>query len=342
VPTPRPSACGLSLGAAARAKLSPYQLFGRLSPHSCSDSLYFGTTRLSGVCAPLFRKYPGFLSTADGGAYHSEWWQVVTSDGFTPAFHVLYKFKESMTLAQRFRTAASRGVALDFEVWDAAAGQLLRVYKDAVYRGATGAFGCRDPMGTTSAIEFGFSEQGWCWGAGQSKGCASPNPSIASVDFGVAVPNSDDSACPFVYRDSVKTASAKVASFLFFLPSGAPPTGAPTGFYCPKSGPTGFALSALLFAVGLGALLAGAVARVRRGEAVREEELRQALAMQSSRPLLLSGEQRVRLVENEVAAARASAAASAPAPETAAAGPAVKSEAEQVKGGGESLVLKVA
>jgi hypothetical protein len=40
---------------------------------------------------------------------------MVTSDGFTPLLHVLYKFSGEDTLAARFQDAAADGVSVDFE-----------------------------------------------------------------------------------------------------------------------------------------------------------------------------------------------------------------------------------
>jgi hypothetical protein len=177
-------------------------MFGRLAAGACAESLEYGPVALDAEeCSAVFASHPGFLSTGPAAdTWHLGWWQLVTADGFTPLFHIFYKFADVATLADRFAAAAGGGgVAVDFEVWDAALGVQLATFDAATYCGATGAFdrpggspfaaAAAESAADGDAIRVGFSGDDWCWGAkGGTVDCSAVDlVNTATVAYGVAV-----------------------------------------------------------------------------------------------------------------------------------------------------------
>ena len=252
-------------------------MFGRLATDACAESLAYGPIAIDNEeCSDVFLEYPGFISTESGeqGTWHYGWWQLVTADGFTPLFHIFYHFSDVLTLGDRFSEAtSSTGVAVTYEVWDATMGSQLAYFDGAAYHGASGAFETRNPFDATK-VSIGFSDDDWCWGAksGIVDCNAADLANVATVAYGVAVANTDDGACAKLHNGSTTAAAAflegqGVVTYLLYAHANAPPTPAPTTFFCDFDGSASvFALSLSALVCCLGAVLLALVARLGRCE----------------------------------------------------------------------------
>ena len=289
-------------------------MFGRLAADACAESLAFGPVAIDDEeCSEVFLDYPGFISTDSGDqdSWHLGWWQLVTADGFTPLFHIFYRFNDVLTLNDRFSEATSgAGVDVTYEVWDAAMEVQLAHYDGATYHGASGAFETKNPFDATK-VSIGFSDDDWCWGAksGVVDCNAADLTNEATVAYGVAVANTDDGACAKLHNGSTTSTTdilegQGVVTYLLYEHVNAPPTSAPTTFFCDFDGSAGvFALSLSALVCGFGAVLLALVARLGRCEEAKasfDQDYNLWLSGQQKANHELTEIERVRQMEFEV------------------------------------------
>jgi len=116
---------GLWLGATAAAVLFPstasdnspssqQQLFAVVGGQNCATNLTYGPQAIT-EAGSADGKYPYFFSTntTSKDVPHTEWLQIVTSDGSNELFRIYWSFRTAKTLAQRFEEGGSDIISAD-------------------------------------------------------------------------------------------------------------------------------------------------------------------------------------------------------------------------------------
>jgi len=208
-------------------------LFAMISASQCAENLGYGPQQL--VCEGVEDKFDfnptlqhGFLSTHSAQRYHQGWWQMVTMDGWNPLFHIVYKFKEEMTLQERFETASREGVLVDYEIWDGGFTRKLKKYTNVRYFGADNEVVTAETFATTKNIWFdaesprhqaGFSQNNWLWGA--ARGIVNGNDNECNgnqVDWGHGNYDSTDSfSCKRIYQNGVWEELNTAVSYMYMI-----------------------------------------------------------------------------------------------------------------------------
>ena len=92
-----------------------YELFGVVGGLECAAGLHFGKQPISkrGSADGVFSSY---MSTIAGNVPHTNWMQVVTSDGVNELFRIHWTFGTAKTVAQRIADAVSTGEHVSYRV----------------------------------------------------------------------------------------------------------------------------------------------------------------------------------------------------------------------------------
>ena len=99
------------------------QLFAVIGATQCAENLYYGPQSIS-KSGSADGQRPYYLSTATSSKNipHTDWIQVVTSDGTTELFRIYWTFSTARTLAEHFSTAVSSGESVSYRIVDTANG----------------------------------------------------------------------------------------------------------------------------------------------------------------------------------------------------------------------------
>jgi hypothetical protein len=208
-------------------------LFAVVGGQSCAGNLYYGPQAIttSGSADGL---HPYFLSTSNSLA-HTQWLQIVTSDGTNELFRIYWTFDTARTVEGHFTTAVSQGVAVSFVVYDASSS--LEYTSSGTWWFSSSA-AITSSTFAVATTQYGFSTKDGIWGA--FTGVGDPNnymqsDSISSKFWGVGTwYHWDDTYCFLVYRDGYVYNTdhrADVKSFMYYLDAVSPtqvPTAMPT------------------------------------------------------------------------------------------------------------------
>ena len=217
------------------------ELFAVVGGAECAESLYYGpqSVTTSGSSDGL---HSFFLSTntVSKDFAHTEWLQIVTSDGSTELFRIYWTFSTAKTLAQRFVSVVGGSEPVSYEVHDAASGQVYTYSGTWWFSGAAGNMGSRFAASTTQCC---FSSSNGVWGGGP--GVVDGNDITDSHLWGLGAhyhQGSSDQTCSTVYMQGVAHAySTAVKSYMYYEGSGptAVSTAAPSNpTTAPSSYPT--------------------------------------------------------------------------------------------------------
>lgn len=176
-PTQRPSTIAPSAAPSTLAPSSPtkapttmddYELFAVLGGAECAEALYYGPSALSTSGSADGHAFYLWTQSPYAKIEHSEWLQIVTSDGSNELFRVYWSFSDYKTLSQRFSAAPSTGQVVSYRVVDTAG------LNGVAGKGYTYSGSWRFSNGASiSAAKFnvlastlGFSADDGAWGAG--------------------------------------------------------------------------------------------------------------------------------------------------------------------------------
>lgn len=195
------------------------QLFAVVGGSSCAESLYYGPQRITefGSADGLYLFY---LSTAtmSRDVPHSEWLEIVTSDGSTELFRIHWIFTTTKTLAQRFADAVAVGEKVGFRVEDASTGQTYMY--DTTWRFSGTSRITISTFDVTTTM-FGFSANDGDWSTGIQ---ATPTTAWGISSRG----GSDASSCGYVFNNGVPTYYYKSKAYMYYFAEPPPPTATPT------------------------------------------------------------------------------------------------------------------
>jgi hypothetical protein len=206
-------------------------LFAVVGGQSCAENLYYGPQAITTAgSADGLRPY--FLSTSKNVA-HTQWLQIVTSDGTTELFRIYWTFSTARTVEGHFTTAVSQGVAVSFVVYDASSSLEYSYSGTWWFSNSAAITSSKFAVATT---QYGFSADDGIWGAFNGVGNPNGVPSgYASAKFwGVGNwDSSDSSECSKVYKNGVlyNNYGTGVKSYMYYFDPVSPtqmPTVAPT------------------------------------------------------------------------------------------------------------------
>jgi hypothetical protein len=244
LPTPSPTTSPSARPLPAGQQL----LFAVVGGQSCAENLYYGPQAIttSGSADGL---RPYFLSTSKNVA-HTQWLQIVTSDGTNELFRIYWTFNAARTVEGHFTTAVSQGVAVSFVVYDAGSSLEYSYSGTWWFSNSAAITSSKFAVATT---QFGFSADDGIWGAFNGVGNPNGVPSgYASAKFwGVGNwDSSDSSECSKVYKNGVlyNNYGTGVKSYMYYfdpvsptqMPTVAPsrPTPLPSASSAPTAVPT--------------------------------------------------------------------------------------------------------
>lgn len=210
------------------------ELFAVIGGASCAENLFYGPQSITET-GSADGNYPFFLSTstASKDVAHSQWLQIVTSDGVKELFRIYWTFNTKKTLAARFAGAVSAGEVVDYEVVVAETGASYSY--SGFWRFSSNA-AITANIFATPTTQCCFSADDGVWGAGigtiDGDGLGYQN----TLFWGQGNWDTSDSACKTVFRaGEAYTEYVAAKSFMYYYatpyPTAAPtlqPTIAPT------------------------------------------------------------------------------------------------------------------
>lgn len=107
-------------------------------------------------------------------------------------------------------------------------------------------------------------------------------PVASSMAYGVVAQFGSDATCGALLMNGQATPHTDLVSYLYFEPTHAPPTPAPTTAFCDGPSVAAFALSLALFVASLLLIVGSAAVRVGRAE---DNKVREVEQVRSSSPL---------------------------------------------------------
>lgn len=235
VPTRGPSAAPSMLPTAAPTVSASVGgdplLFAVVGGSSCAEALYYGPQAITGAgSADGLRPYFLSTSTFAKDVAHTNWLQVVTTDGVTESFRIYWVFTAPKTLAQRFAGAVSFGEAVSYRVVDAESGQEYSY--SGTWRFSNSAAITTSKFDAVSTMP-AFSADDGAWGAGSGTVDANGSGFTAASFWGVGNWDSNDGDCAKIYKAGVvMLTSTNSKSYMYYYAPGVPslsPTAAPTG-----------------------------------------------------------------------------------------------------------------
>lgn len=183
-------------------------LFAVLGGRRCAEDIQYGPLTISTSGASSGgTQYPYYLSTRSPGYDfpHTEWTQVVTSDGTNELFRIYWTFQIAKTLSNRIVDATGSGESVDYRVVDASTGTEYD-YQGVWYfsKFAYVDYG----MFQTSTTATGFSYSSGAWGAGSGDVDGAFGSYVTSNFWGIGNwGGSDYYECSTVYRAGVPDSS---------------------------------------------------------------------------------------------------------------------------------------
>ena len=177
------------------------QLFAVVGGASCSESLYYGPQYIT-QSGSEDGKYPYFLSTntLSNAVEHTNWLQIVTSDGSNELFRIYWSFRTAKTLAQRFYSATLGNEVVDYRI--------VTNTGDTYYKSGTWRFSNSAQLYTTkfsvTSTTCCFSVDDGAWGAGSGTIDANGSGYSAAQFWGIGNWDAGDSYCTYVYRNGVR------------------------------------------------------------------------------------------------------------------------------------------
>jgi hypothetical protein len=180
---------------------------------SCAESLYYGPQDVS-TRGSRDGQHSSYLSTSTQyrNVPHTDWLQVVTSDGTTELFRIYWTFDTARTLEQHFITAVQSGVAVNYRVVTAAGEE---------YEGTdTWLFATESGITAdtfdTSSTRCCFSATGGAWGLGEASVQGRAVVAWGQGNFG----GSDAADCGnvFVNGKLQRSAGNSAISYLYYIP----------------------------------------------------------------------------------------------------------------------------
>jgi len=145
----------------ARPSVVNQQLFAVLGSSSCAENLYYGPQAITEY-GSADGQYPYYLSTntLSRNVPHTDWLQIVTSDGANELFRIHWTFSTAKTIAQRFADAVAVGENVDLRVEVANTGQTY-LY-DATWRfSSTSRITTQTFDVTTTTCCFSYDNGAW-------------------------------------------------------------------------------------------------------------------------------------------------------------------------------------
>eukprot|EP00598_Pedospumella_elongata_P004182 CAMPEP_0184973302 /NCGR_PEP_ID=MMETSP1098-20130426/5147_1 /TAXON_ID=89044 /ORGANISM="Spumella elongata, Strain CCAP 955/1" /LENGTH=581 /DNA_ID=CAMNT_0027495749 /DNA_START=82 /DNA_END=1824 /DNA_ORIENTATION=- len=202
-----------------------YELFAVLTAQSCAEGLYYGPNEIT-TDGGVGGNYPAFLSTntPNKDLLHTEWVQVVTTDGKNELFRIYWSFETPRTLADHFINAVASGEKVSYRVVRKSDGAEFTF--NGVWWFSNGA-GDLATKFATPTVQYGFSLDDGVWGAG--KDAINGNGALyASVVFwGVGNWDSADvQNCYYIHTQGSRASYPNTKTYMYFetipKPSGAP------------------------------------------------------------------------------------------------------------------------
>jgi hypothetical protein len=224
-PTPAPSAAPSNTASptfpapTARPSFSPQptilgqELFAVVGGDSCAESLYYGPQDIT-TTGSRDGQHPYYLSTSTAYRYvqHTDWLQIVTSDGTNELFRVYWTFDTARTLAQHFATAVQSGVAVSYRVVTAAGGAYVGT---DTWTFSTGSGVTAGTFETTST-RCCFSASDGAWGLGEATVQGRAVVAWGQGNFG----GSDTADCKDAYVNGKLRSGAGngAVSYFYYIP----------------------------------------------------------------------------------------------------------------------------
>lgn len=161
-----------------------YELFAIVGGSECATSLYYGPSPIS--LTGSADGHTHYISTASKMP-HSEWLQIVTSNGVNEIYRIYWTFNDYQTLAQRFIDAVRVGHYVEYRVVDKAGWSGLFTsatkwpgatvtYYYIIWRFSSAANITANTFAVSKSTK-GFSAHGGLWGAGYNRVDTAYSPS---------------------------------------------------------------------------------------------------------------------------------------------------------------------
>jgi len=207
------------------------QMFAVVGGNSCASSLNYGALSIT-EAGSAGGQYPYFLSTSTQSASipHTDWLQIVTSDGTNELFRIYWTFPTAKTIADRFVDAYSTGEPVSYRVVTPNEGETYSYNATWRFSSVSNIYAFQFTIQSTACC---FSSNYGAWGAGADTVDGNGNSIQSNQFWGIGNFNSADStACHVVYSEGVpNTAYPAPKAYMYYfapLPPSSPPTPAPS------------------------------------------------------------------------------------------------------------------
>eukprot|EP00598_Pedospumella_elongata_P015587 CAMPEP_0185013132 /NCGR_PEP_ID=MMETSP1098-20130426/98647_1 /TAXON_ID=89044 /ORGANISM="Spumella elongata, Strain CCAP 955/1" /LENGTH=1185 /DNA_ID=CAMNT_0027542197 /DNA_START=6 /DNA_END=3563 /DNA_ORIENTATION=+ len=193
-----------------------YDLFAVLSGTNCAQQLAYGPSDVT-QDGQVDGTNSAYLSTGTAGknTAHTEWLQIVTSDGATELFRIYWTFATARTLADHFVSAVNVGEAVSYRVVRADG---TNYFYNGVWHFSDNAGDMTAKFATPTTLP-SFSDSNGAWGAGQGDIDGSETlPRTSPVQFwGVGTfQGTDTNSCIHVYQQSDPTYFPYVKTYMYY------------------------------------------------------------------------------------------------------------------------------
>jgi hypothetical protein len=201
-PTPQPSF-------SPQPTIAGQQMFASIGGTSCARTLFYGPQAVS-TQGSADGRHESFVSTSTTykDVPHTEWLQIVTSEGATELFRIYWTFDTARSLEGHFAAGSSTGAAVAYRVVDSNGATL----EDArtIWRFTTLAFSAADKFAAESTSCCFCSSA--VWGLGRTTADGTAAPAWGQANTG----DTDANLCHTVYQNGEVVPTARQGRSHFY------------------------------------------------------------------------------------------------------------------------------